>query len=91
MGEFASLKKESVTRYFLEMINSLLNPPEVMVLRTSARQYKNLQVGVSGLALLQKKHGRTLVGNGKSLVGTRRCSKSTTCCKRMEQNVSRLC
>ena len=40
---------------FGEMIDSLLKPSDVMVLRASARLYKKLELGVCGLALLLKK------------------------------------
>ena len=54
MSEFASLKMENMLGgIFWEMINSFLKPPDVMVLHTSARQYKTAR---DGTALDSKSH-----------------------------------
>ena len=70
---------------FRETVDSLLNPSDVMVLRTSARLYKKLEHGVLWISSAQKKKktsdGRTSVANEKSLVGTGRCSQTTYRCK----------
>ena len=88
MSEFASLKSEKWWEAPCCMINPLLHPADVMVLRTSAKQYKKLELGVSLLALLQKAQvmGKLLWEMiNKSLVDSWRRSKITYSRKHSEQ------
>ena len=74
-----------------DVIAPLLLAADVIVLRASERQYKKLEQGESGFASASKETsvGRTLVDNDRSLVGTRRFSKTTYCRKRMKQEMDR--